>query len=747
MEDKKYIKGNYRRSIFSSEKGYVVGIFRVKETNIDALESYVNKTITFTGYFHELNEDDTYFFYGEELEHPKYGLQFQVTEYERVKPEDKDGIVEFLSSDLFKGIGEKLALTIVETLGEHTLERILEDPSCLNLVPKLTDKNAKLIYKTLSKYEESHKTIVYLTELGFSMKDSLLIYNKYKSNTIQIIEHDIYTLIDDLEEVTFSKVDKIAFHLNIEADNESRIKACILYTMKQLTFQNGDTFLTEEEIYDATIQFLRFDLNNEQFHEYLEEIIIEEKVVKEDSAYYLKEIYESEQEILNKLKILTNKTESIDKNVEKKLKELEESSGIFYNEKQKEAIRKALNKNILIITGGPGTGKTTIIKAIVELYKNIHKLKDDEVKQELALLAPTGRASKRMSEATLFPATTIHRFLKWNKETNRFGVDEYNKDNSRLIIIDEVSMIDLSLFDHLLRGLTNNIKLILVGDYNQLPSVGPGQLLKDFILSGTIDTVHLDLLYRQDENSYIPTLAQEIKNNELSKDFLQTKSDYTFLECNSVSIRENLKRVCKQIKDKGYDYKRVQVMAPMYAGPNGIDNLNKELQDVFNPPDENKRELKIGDIIFRENDKVLQLVNMPDENIFNGDIGIITRIMYANTSKSGKNEIYVDYDGNIVKYIPKDFNKMKHGFIISIHKSQGSEFEVVVMPISISYKRMLYQKLVYTAVTRAKRKLILLGEPEAFVYSINHQEERSRKTNFCEKLKKQLYNSKINYTK
>lgn len=394
---------------------------------------------------------------------------------------------------------------------------------------------------------------------------------------------------------------------------------------------------------------------------------------------------------------------------------------------------------MLIITGGPGTGKTTIIKAIVDLYQRLHNLNTEELTRELALLAPTGRASKRMSEATQFTATTIHRFLKWNKENNRFGIDEYNKDNSKLIIIDEVSMIDLPLFDHLLRGLTDNIKLILVGDYNQLPSVGPGQLLKDFIESEVIDTVHLDLLYRQDENSYITTLAGEIRDDNLSENFRETRSDYTFLECNNYSIRENLKKLSKQIVDKGYDYKRVQVMAPMYAGVNGIDNLNKELQDVFNPPDESKRELKVGDIIFRENDKVLQLVNMPDENIFNGDIGIITRIMFANTSKSGKNEIYVDYDGNLVKYIPKDFNKMKHGFIISIHKSQGSEFEIVVMPVSSSYKRMLYRKLIYTGITRAKRKLILLGESDAFSYSVHHEEEKMRKTDFCSKLKKELY--------
>ena len=677
MEEKKYIKGNFRRAIFSSDKGYVIGIFKVKETNVEVLKEYTGKTITFTGYFHDLNEDDTYFFYGEELEHPKYGLQFQVSEYERIKPEDKDGIVEFLASDLFKGIGEKLAIKIVEVLGEDTLERILEDPNSLMLVPKLSSKKAKQIYDTLTKYEESHKTIVYLTELGFSMKDALLVYNKYKSNAIGMVEHNVYLLIDDIEEITFLKVDSIAREMHIEEDNESRVKACILYTMKELTYKNGDTYLTLEEIYDMTLRFLKVDLSEDLFREYLNELVVEEKVVNEEERYYLEEVFESEKQILNKIKILLQKRKEKPKKLDELLEALEKNSGISYNDKQKEAIEKALTNNLLIITG---TGKTTIIKAIVDLYQRLHNLNTEELTRELALLAPTGRASKRMSEATQFTATTIHRFLKWNKENNRFGIDEYNKDNSKLIIIDEVSMIDLPLFDHLLRGLTDNIKLILVGDYNQLPSVGPGQLLKDFIESEVIDTVHLDLLYRQDENSYITTLAGEIRDDNLS-----------------------------------------------------------ELQDVFNPPDESKRELKVGDIIFRENDKVLQLVNMPDENIFNGDIGIITRIMFANTSKSGKNEIYVDYDGNLVKYIPKDFNKMKHGFIISIHKSQGSEFEIVVMPVSSSYKRMLYRKLIYTGITRAKRKLILLGESDAFSYSVHHEEEKMRKTDFCSKLKKELY--------
>ena len=420
---------------------------------------------------------------------------------------------------------------------------------------------------------------------------------------------------------------------------------------------------------------------------------------------------------------------------------MEKENNIIYNDKQKEAISKAINSDVLIITGGPGTGKTTIIKAICRIYQIMGNYKHDEFIERLALLAPTGRASKRMSEGASLPASTIHRFLKWNKDSNEFLVNEYNKDYSKLIIVDEASMIDVNLFNSLLKGLTDNIKLILVGDYNQLPSVGPGQLLKDLIESEMIDTVYLDQLYRQDENSYINSLALEIRDGELSENFRETKSDYTFLECSPVSLKDNLKHLCKQIINKGYDYKRVQLLAPMYKGENGIDALNETLQNVFNPKDDTKREVKVGDIIYRENDKVLQLINMPEENIYNGDIGVIKYIKYAGTSKSGKNEVYIDFDGNVVKYMPKDLVKIKHGFIISIHKSQGSEFELVIIPIVNAYKRMLYKKLIYTAVTRAKRKLILIGQPEAFVSSVRNNNEYQRNSSLLEKIKYKMLNN------
>ncbi len=732
---KLYIKGNYRKTIFSSSKGYVIGLFKVRETNDEEMKLYINKSVTFTGYFHELNEDDMYCFYGETVDHPKYGIQFQVSDYERLKPEDEDGLVAFLSSDLFKGVGITLAKSIVDTLGKNVLDEILKDESCLLLVPKMTAKKAHKIYETLSKYEESHQMIVYLTDLGFNMKDALDIYNIYKKDTIANIEHNPYKLIEDAD-VNFVKVDEIALKFNIKENDERRIKACIIYIMNKILFTNSDTYLIYDEIVEGVFNYLKIDLDIDEFDLLLNELIEENKIVLLDDKYYLKEMYDSETNIVKEISYLINNKIS-KKDLDTRIEELESVNNIKYNDKQKEAIKKSLENNITIITGGPGTGKTTIIKAICELYMEINKLDFDDAPNKIALLAPTGRASKRMSESTFLPASTIHRFLKWNKETNEFLINEYNKTFQNLIIIDEVSMIDLKLLDSLFRGLTRNIKLVLVGDHHQLPSVGPGNILKDLIESDLIDTIYLDTLYRQDENSYIPTLAQEIKNNELSDTFLETKSDYTFLKCSSLSIKENLKNLCKQLVDKGYDYKRVQIMAPMYAGINGIDNLNKELQAIFNPEDNSKNEIKYGDIIYRENDKVLQLVNMPEENIYNGDIGIIKNILKIDR----KTFIYIDFDGNLVKYESKDLNKITHGFIISIHKVQGSEFELIVMPICNSYKRMLYRKLIYTGITRAKKKLILIGEPQAFVYAVNNNNEIIRKTNLLEQLKNNILNN------
>lgn len=724
----KYIKGNYKRTIFKSDS-YVVGLFKIQETDDEQMQDYIGKSVTFTGYFSDLNEEDLYIFYGDVKEHSRYGLQFNVSNYERIKPQDKDGLVEYLSSDLFKGIGKSLAKNIVDTLGDNALNIILEDENNLLLVPKMTLKKAKLIYNTLKQYEESHEITVYLNNLGFNIKDSLNIYNTYRGNTIVRLENNPYCLVEDLK-ISFPKVDEIAFKFNIMPNDDKRIKACIIYIMNYLLFSSSDTYLYEDEIYNGVLNYLKLDILLDDFKRYLEDLVLENKMYILEDKYYIKEMYNAECNIANQISYMINKKVAPNNKIKDFITLLENEDNIIYNEKQKEAIIKSLENNITIITGGPGTGKTTIIKAICETYKRLYNCSDLELINQIALLAPTGRASKRLSEATLLPASTIHKFLKWNKEMNEFMINEFNKDNHKLIIVDEFSMVDLLLFDSLIKGISKSVKLILIGDYNQLPSVAPGNVLKDLIEAEYIDTIYLDHLYRQTEDSYIVNLADEIKNNNLSN-FLQPKSDYTFLKCNSERILDNLKKICYQLISKNYDYKRVQIMAPIYATNNGIDNINKCLQEIFNPKDDSKNEIKYGDVIYRENDKVLQLVNLPEENISNGDIGIIKNILKINN----KTYIYIDFDGNIVKYEIKDLNKIKHGYIISIHKSQGSEFELVIILVCNSYKRMLYRKLIYTGVTRAKKKLIIIGEDSSFVYAVNNNLEKTRKTNLINQIK------------
>ena len=729
-----FVKGIYKQSIFSGENGYCIGLIKVIDAS-EELTDYIGRTITFTGYFDNICTNDNYILYGETFNHPKYGFQYTVNHFERIKPEDKDGIIAFLSSDLFKGVGINLATSIVNVLGVDALDEILNDKSCLYRVPKISEKKIDSIYNTLVKYEESHATIVSLTELGFTMKEAMEIYNTYKSNTLTIISHNIYKIMDDTT-ISFNKIDHIALNMDMDKLDERRISALIIHIMKTKTFEQGDTYLYFDEIINALNSYLQNYIDEDIVIKSLEELESDLRIIVDDDKYFLKEDYDAENYIAEKMNYLIKKRHTKHENIINEIEALEKDNGINYNDKQKLAVKKALENNVLIITGGPGTGKTTIIKAIVELYRKLNKYNNDELLSKLALLAPTGRASKRMSESTLYPATTIHRFLKWNKETNEFGINEFNPDYSQLIIIDEVSMIDNYLMDSLLRGLTKNIKLILVGDFNQLPSVGPGNILKDLIESEKIETINLDLLYRQDETSYIPVLAQEINTNNLSDKFMNKTSDYWFLECSGEGIINNLIDICSKLKNKNYDYKRFQVMAPMYAGEVGIDNLNKYLQQIFNPEDKKKKEIKYGDIIYREGDKVLQLVNMPDDNVFNGDIGIITRIISSNHSKSGKNEIEIDFDGNVVTYQPKDFINFKHGYIISIHKAQGSEFELVVMIVSRSYHRMLYRKLIYTGITRARKKLIVIGSSDALRYSVSNTISIPRKTDLLNKMNK-----------
>lgn len=716
-----YIKGNYRRSIYQNSQGYNIGLFKVMDTDDEKLADYIAHTITFTGYFHELNDMDTYLFYGKLVTHPKYGEQFQVDNYERCKPEEKDSIIEFLTSGLFKGIGEKKAKAIVDVLGKDTLKIILENPDNLILIPGVTKKNIEVLHTKLQEYESSYEIILFLTELGFSTKDAMIVYNFYKNKTKNIIDTNIYKIIEDIYNMSFKKIDAIALKSGLEKTAPIRVEASIIYIMNELSNAYGHSYYFKEEIASYLPRVLGVNITEKLFLDSLESLEKNLSIVKKEDRYYLKEMYESETLITKRFRMLSREEDIVIKDIDSKIKELENLFGITYNDQQFSAIKNSLLKKILIITGGPGTGKTTIMKGITELYRTINELSYEQLQEKIALLAPTGRAAKRMSESTLLRASTIHRFLKWQKETNKFQVNEYNKSRVEFVIIDEGSMIDTYLMASLLKGISANCKIILVGDDHQLPSVGPGQVLHDLIESNCLQKVELTELYRQGKDSNILTLAYDIRQGEVNEEVFNIGDDLTFIKATPSQVVENVLEITDTYQD--LSYKKFQILCPMYKTIAGIDEINRHVQNKVNPKSKNKKEIQYGDVIFRENDKVLQLTNMPDENVYNGDIGIIKEIKI-----SPKKEIIIDFDNNIVKYTPSNFNNFRLAYAISIHKAQGSEFDVVIIPIVRNYNKMLYRKLIYTGITRSKKKLYLIGDINALKYAVSNNNSDIRRT-------------------
>lgn len=718
-----YIKGTISKIIYrNNSNGYTVGLIKIKESDEE-----VGKIETFTGVLPEFNEKTIYQLNGTFTTHNKYGYQFQVDSFEIVLPEKKDELVDFLSSDLFP-IGEKTAKKIVGAFGEDTIDVILNNKEKLLEIPRLGIEKINKINNILKEYQSTSNIVLELNRMGFNTKDSLMLLNKYKDKVIRIIDNNIYDLIDNIN-LNFKEIDTIAINNKYDLYDERRVEALIIYLLNEITFEQGDTYSFFQEIYNSIIKYLP-DLKSEDLEYYLIKLSKQKRVVIKKEKYYLKELYDAEEYIADRIYRLNNLERRKLPKLKEKIKELEQKIGITYDESQKNAIITSLNNNFTITTGGPGTGKTTIIKGIIRMLVDTCHISP----QNIALLAPTGRASRKLMEVCNIPAYTIHKYLGWDKDNNTFSHNEINVCKEEYIIVDEASMIDTMLMFSLLKGTRLDSKFIFIGDYYQLPSVSQGQVLKDMIDSEVLDVIKLNNLYRQKDGNYIIDLAHEIKNKELSDNFLTKKEDYNFIEVDNDYVLTSIKDIILKALEKGYREKDIQVLAPMYKSQNGIDNLNKMLQEIFNPKSNDKNELTVGNKTYREGDKVLELVNDSDNSISNGDLGYIINITNKEKNGNKKNEIIVDFDGNIVSFSPDKFINITHGYAISVHKSQGGEFNMVIIPFVNSFKRMLYNKLIYTAVTRAKSKLILIGSREAFVYGVNNDYVNNRKTTLKEML-------------
>lgn len=702
---KKYILGNIRKIIYESNNGpYKVGIFKVRETNDDEMSEYVNKVIGFTGNFAEVNPDVDYILYGRLVEHPKYGSQFEVLNYEIKAPSDLDSLVLYLSSGMFKGIGLKTAKRIVERFGTDTIITIKEAPEEIATVSGMTITKARRMHDKILENEYNQDLILKLNGYGFSVREAIDLITIYGSNLQNKIEENIYDLV---EHITFDKLDIMFLKDNDEMDKR-RTEALILHNIYTTCYETGDTLVLKDELFIKMKRCFKGVFAAEEYLKYIDSLALKAKIVLFNEYVTLSDFYNTEKSILmdiNRINDIKN-TIKPDK-IDTYISEYEKINSITFNNDQKEAIKGAILNNFFIITGGPGTGKTTIIKAIVMILKDILDLNHEDI----ALLAPTGRASKRMAESVGAPAYTIHKFLKWNKETESFLIDEYNKSQEKVVIVDESSMIDIFLFSSLLKGLKLNVKLILVGDANQLPSIGPGDLLNDLLHISTIKNKYLNTIYRVKEGSYITYLANDIKNRKHFDKFPTNYSDFKFIESNDDDIKKYLSEIVNKAVEKGIHSENFQVLAPMYKGLNGIDSLNSMMADIFNP---NSEKFVIGDKYYRVNDKVIQLVNDVDNNVYNGDIGYIRDIYYLDK----KMVVEIDYSGNIVEYKSGEFDKFNLAYAVSIHKSQGSEYANVVIILARSFNRMFYNKLIYTAVTRAKSSLIILGSIDSLNKSV-----------------------------
>ena len=718
----------------NDENGYTVLVVKCGKTRVSAV-----------GVMPPIAPGEKLNITGEWVEHPVYGRQIKVQSVEIEKPTTLSGIEKYLSSGMIRGIGPATAKLLVKAFGEETLDVLYAEPQRLLEVPGIGQKRAAMIMESYAEQAQQREAMVFLQSYGVTPSLAVKIFKQYGENVQQVIRQNPYRLVDDIEGVGFKTADRIAASLGIEQDSEYRIAAGIKYTLGDATGSAGHCYLPRPELIAAAQRLLG---NSEEAVEHvLDTLILAHEVTAQllpdgDTqvvAVYLPRTYRAEAEVARRLgEMLAAMPESMSTDIDSQIEELESMEGIAFHEQQKEAIRTAVRSGMCVITGGPGTGKTTIIKCIIRLL-GVHG--------EIALAAPTGRAAKRMSEACGMEAKTLHRLLEYGGEEGDFARSPDNPLEMDTLIIDEMSMVDIFLMRSVLRALTPGTRLIMVGDADQLPSVGAGNVLHDILESGVIPSVELTEIFRQDEKSMIVYNAHRINHGEAPR--LNARGSDFFFE-RAASPTDAARKIVKLCAERlpgftGLDpVRQMQVLSPTKKGDCGVWMLNQMLQAEFNPPAPHKLERTRGDTTFREGDKVMQTRNNyqlkwekegvfgweDGQGVFNGDIGFVKSI-----DPEERTLTVVFDDEREATYEGGDIDDLELAYCISVHKSQGSEFPVVVMPAVGGPPMLLTRNLLYTAVTRARRLVMIVGRETAIDQMIANAHTRKRYSALCYRLK------------
>ena len=733
--EKETINGFVEKVVYrNNENGYTV-------VNI----SVEGDDVVCTGYFSDITEGDQIIAEGSFVEHKQYGIQFTVTSYEIKEPETSVAMEKYLGSGIIKGVGPALSAKIVKKFGDETFNIIEREPERLAEIKGITEKKAIEIGSQFEEKKEFRNAMIFLNQYGVSNALAMKIYKEYGIKVMKIVRENPYRLADDIAGVGFKTADEIALRMGFSPESSMRMKAGISFALS-MAASNGHTYLLYEDLYEESKRLL--GISEAEFESDIYELTIERKIVlkevKGERRVYNNNLYYMELTVARKLLDLNAKSENNYKVMEAKVKEVEAKTGIKLGDLQRKAVYEAVESGLVIITGGPGTGKTTTINAIIKLFEMQN--------MEILLAAPTGRAAKRMTETTGMEAQTIHRLLELNGNPEeggsmRFERNELNPLEADVIIIDEMSMVDIYLMYSLLKAVTVGTRLILVGDVNQLPSVGPGKVLKDIISSEKFNVVRLSEIFRQAAESDIITNAHKINAGQSIRLDNKSKDFFMLSMSSSIQIQRALvsliaEKLPPYVDATKYD---IQVLTPSRKGELGVENLNKILQQYINPPAPGKREKQWGEVIFRENDKVMQIKNdyqmewkivtkkgltiKEGSGVFNGDCGIIREINeFAGT-------VTVEFDeGKLVEYTGATLEELELAYAITIHKSQGSEYPAVIIPLLNAPKPLLNRNLLYTAVTRARKCVTIVGSENSVNEMIQNESEMKRNSGLVDSI-------------